>query len=84
MNKHQNKNRIADHPFYQKIFRKLLGKHHTKHHRVCVGLVVMAIGVCIAKCANFFGAWYMEYTVDGAGYFIHAVGATPLLELLND
>lgn len=80
MNRHSNRQKLVHNPTYKKIFTALLGKQHTRGHRICVGVVVMAVGVCTAKSAHYFEAWYTEYTIDGIGYMIHAIGCTPILE----
>lgn len=80
MNKHQNKGRLAHHPIYKKVFIFLLGKHHTRGHRVVAGFVVMAVGVCIAKQAHHCESWYSEYSIDLVGYLLHGIGATPIVE----
>lgn len=82
MNNHKNKQklRLVHHPVYKQVFTRLLGKHHTKRHRLLVGFVVMAIGVCVAKQGHHFEHWTAEYSIDLIGYLIHGIGATPLLE----
>jgi hypothetical protein len=63
--------RICDH---------MMGREHSRHHRIGVGVGVMTTGVLIAKSAAIVHFPLAHVVLDGIGYMIHAAGATPLLE----
>lgn len=60
--------------------RLVLGHQHKPIHRMGAGIVVMTIGVAVAKAAPAVGI--LHYGMDIAGYFIHAVGGVPFLDWL--
>lgn len=67
----------------REICHKLIGPQHSTGQRIIVGSVIMCGGVVIAK----FGAHFppdaiLHYVMDVAGYFIHGLGAVPLIEWL--
>ena len=57
-----------------------IGREHKPHHRMIAGIVVMSIGVSIAKASSYFDAHFMHYLLDGVGYGIHGIGLTPFIE----
>lgn len=59
-----------------------LGQEHSPKHRMCAGIVVMIVGVAIAKSANVFHVEVLHYTLDLCGYAVHGLGATPFIEYL--
>jgi hypothetical protein len=63
---------ISDHLFNEKA--------HTGIHRRCYGLVVMAMGVGLAK--GFASHHELHFLADMVGYGVHGVGAAPFIELL--
>lgn len=65
----------------REICHHLIGTHHKPSHRMICGTLVMAAGVAIAHTAPGF-PHYMAMAVDGIGYGIHALGATPFIEAL--
>lgn len=61
----------------------LIGENHPTHHRMFCGMIIMVIGVCVAR----FGGHYIHIEViaifaDLTGYGIHALGATPFIEVV--
>lgn len=75
------------------ICNHTIGKNHSYTHRMRCGVLVMMIGVAISKSAAHIPhtstIWIMKiiffvshYAVDAVGYFIHGVGALPIVEKL--
>lgn len=60
----------------------LLNHDHTHAHRMVVGVMVMSVGVCIAKAAGHHEIELVAYLGDGIGYGIHGLGLTPFVEYL--
>lgn len=58
-----------------------LGHDHHISHRMIVGLMVMAVGVIIAKAGHHYPG-FIAHASDLIGFFIHALGAVPYLEWL--
>ena len=64
------------------ICTHLVGHHHTFAHRLLTGVVLMAVGVFIAK---YFGHHPNEVVAaigDGVGYGLHGLGLTPIVEAM--
>jgi len=60
----------------------LLNHDHTHAHRMAVGVMVMTVGVFIAKAAGHHEIEIVAYLGDGIGYAIHGLGLTPFVEYL--
>lgn len=60
----------------------LLGNKQKPRHRITVGVFIMFIGVCIAKTTTEYFAVHL--LCDMTGYFLHGIGAIPLLEKLAE
>lgn len=58
----------------------LLGETHSMNHRMGAGLLVMAMGVGIAKFTAGFHVIVVHFCGDMLGYFIHAIGTIPFAE----
>lgn len=48
---------------------------------MCVGLIIMPIGVFISKC--FADIHIAHFICDMIGYAIHGMGAMPFLEIIS-
>lgn len=59
-----------------------LGHNHSHGHRMLAGLVVMAVGVAIAKAGAEYNAFAVHYVTDAVGFAVHGLGAVPFLEWL--
>jgi len=66
----------------REVCHHLIGEHHKPSHRMVCGLVVMGVGVGIAKSAGFFESHAIHFTLDMVGYAVHGLGCTPYIELL--
>lgn len=66
------------------VCHMLLGHQAKPPHRMAVGVIVMGIGVMIAKAAMYVHFQALEMLIDGSGYAIHALGTTPFIEWLAD
>lgn len=66
------------------VCHMLLGHHAKPSHRMAVGVIVMSVGVVIAKAAAGIHYEILSLMVDGCGYAIHALGTTPFIEWLAD
>ena len=62
------------------ICEHIMGKEHTHAHRIIVGIVIMFLGVITSKLGT--ASVILHYIADCAGYFIHGVGAIPIVEYL--
>jgi hypothetical protein len=60
----------------------LFGHNHKHCHRMAAGVVVMGIGVTVAKFAGHVEYQAIAFIGDGVGYAIHGLGLTPFLEFL--
>lgn len=58
----------------------LFSKQHTETHRMCVGVVFIAVGVAISKIETTIHA--VHFLLDGIGYGIHGIGVTPFIDKL--
>jgi len=56
-------------------------KNHSHVHRMCVGLIIMPIGVFISKC--FADIHVAHFLCDIVGYAIHGVGLVPFIEVIT-
>ncbi len=66
------------------ICNHVLGENHTKAHRMGAGMIVMVIGVTVAKsCANIHFL-NLHFIADLIGYGIHGLGLTPFIEHLAE
>lgn len=67
------------------ICRSLIGRTHQPHHRMAVGVVIMATGVVIAQGSHLVELFIFRAAFDLVGYGVHGLGAVPFLEwLLED
>lgn len=64
----------------KKICNQLLGNEHHVAQRIGLGLVIMAVGVVLAKASSGCNSEFLEYTGDCVGYGLHGVGLTPIIE----
>lgn len=60
--------------------KHLFGEEHTINHRIGIGIVVMIVGVCIAKTGHFISNSVGQYAVDLIGYGVHGTGLAPILD----
>ena len=61
----------------------LFDDKHTMGHRMLVGLLVMVVGVIVAKSGHIVSHnTLIIYGADVMGYGIHGVGASPYIEHL--
>lgn len=66
--------------FPQWLCHATIGREHKTHHRMIAGVVVMAVGVSIAKASGQFESHWVHYVLDGLGYGIHGIGLAPFIE----
>ncbi len=66
------------------ICRSMFGKNHSAMHRICVGLVVAATGVVLAKWLGHSHNEYVSHFGDFGGYALHGLGLTPLVEKISE
>jgi hypothetical protein len=59
-----------------------LGRSHSHAHRITVGVIIMAIGVWIAK--QFHYDPMLHYICDLSGYGLHGIGLTPIIEWMAE
>jgi hypothetical protein len=64
------------------ICNSLAGKHHTFIHRACVGVLIMAIGVLIAKTIGHHPVQFVAIFGDMVGYGIHGLGLMPFVDAI--
>ncbi len=62
----------------------LLGHDHKPAHRMTVGIVVMSVGVFIAKASHGIHFEVLAMAVDCVGYGVHGLGLTPFIEWLSE
>ncbi len=62
----------------------LLGEQHSARYRMGAGVVVMAIGVSIAKVFGHVTMPVVAYGADAIGFGIHALGMVPFIEHLME
>lgn len=58
----------------------VLNKKHTKVHRISAGMVLMVIGVIIAKASGAVSITIIHIIGDAIGYGLHGIGITPIIE----
>lgn len=61
------------------ILKHLLGDNHTDKHRKCVGIVIMASGVCLVKATMAIDSFTLHIIGDVVGYAIHGIGLIPFV-----
>ncbi len=66
----------------RKLADNLVGKDHSFRHRFVFGLIMMAIGVTIAKHAGHSHNEFVAFAGDGIGYLVHGLGTMPIAEAL--
>lgn len=66
-----------------RVAHAAFGHTATRKHRMAAGLVVMAVGVTVAKLGSEVHAFHLHFFFDGVGYLIHAIGGIPFLELFE-
>lgn len=66
------------------ICNHLIGHDHSKGHRMVAGVVVMGIGVAIAKSGGEIHLFMIHYVADMVGYLVHGIGCLPFVEHLLD
>lgn len=64
------------------ISNHIFGAAHTESHRIFSGIIVMLIGVVIAKIEIHTNA--LHYMFDGTGYLLHAIGTFPIIEYIKN
>lgn len=58
-----------------------IGKHHTVKHRMLAGLIIMVVGVAVAKgLPILLHSGWLHFLADLLGYGIHGLGLTPFIE----
>jgi len=62
------------------VCNHLVGKEHSKRHRMIVGVVLMVVGVAVAKHAGHSDVFLVAFGGDGLGYALHGLGLTPFVE----
>lgn len=62
------------------LCRHLVGPDHATHHHMIVGVVVMAVGVGIAKSVEYIHLPGSHFAFDMVGYAVHGLGLTPFVE----
>jgi uncharacterized protein YcfJ len=62
------------------ICNHLVGRHHTFTHRLITGVIVMVVGVLIAKHFGHSSNQLVAIIGDAIGYGLHGLGLTPLVE----
>ncbi len=62
----------------------LVGKHHTVRHRMITGVIIMVIGVAIAKVVGHSPYAMLAGIGDGVGYALHGLGLMPFAEHLSE
>lgn len=60
----------------------LIGEEHTPIHRISVGVVIMVVGVGVAKGSMAIDYAFVHFFGDMLGYFLHGVGAIPIVDKL--
>lgn len=66
----------------RKICNHIIGKEHKEHHRITVGLVVMIVGVVIAK-APISGVFVVHVILETGGFLLHCIGAIPIVQRIE-
>ncbi len=56
----------------------ILGENHHPFHRISIGVIIMIIGVSIAKIHS--PITIVTILIDGTGYTLHGIGAIPIIE----
>lgn len=64
------------------VAKTLFGPKHKFQHRACIGVIVMAFGVTIAKTAGHMEPLALAVIGDMIGYGVHGLGLVPFLEKL--
>lgn len=60
----------------------LVGENHTFKHRAGVGIIVMLLGVLIAKTFGHHEIQAVAVIADAVGYGLHGVGLIPFAEAI--
>jgi hypothetical protein len=60
----------------------LLGEQHSVRYRMGAGVVVMALGVTLAKTVGHVANPLIAYSADAIGFGIHALGMVPFIDHL--
>jgi len=68
----------------QLLCDQMFGEQHTHRHRMTVGVLVMCVGISIAKGSTFFEYEIVRLLGDGLGYLIHGLGGVPFADFLMD
>jgi hypothetical protein len=66
----------------RKLCQFALGHDHSARHRLGAGLVIMGVGVFIAKVGGDVHVYGLHYVLDLAGYLVHGIGAVPFVDYL--
>lgn len=66
------------------VFDSLLSKKYTHFHRMTTGVMVMIVGVAVAKVAGHSPNLLYAGIGDMLGYAIHGVGLTPFAVFLSE
>lgn len=63
----------------------LIGKHHTAQHRMVAGIIIMMVGVGVAKgLPALLPSGLVHFVADLLGYGVHGLGLTPFIEAATD
>lgn len=64
------------------ICDSLVGEHHTFRHRAMIGVLVMLVGVMIAKSLGHSSYHIVAVVGDAIGYGLHGIGLIPFAEAI--
>lgn len=62
------------------ICNHLVGKEHTKNHRIFTGIILMIFGVGLTVIAKSFASSIIHFIGDAIGYLLHGLGGYPIVE----
>jgi hypothetical protein len=63
------------------VMEHLTADHFSLHHRMNVGVVVMFVGIFVAKFGHFIHpSTIILFIADGIGYMLHGAGCIPFVE----
>lgn len=62
----------------------LLGEDHSVRYRMGAGVVIMAVGVTLAKTVGHIPHWLIGGIGDAVGYGLHGLGLVPFIDHLAE
>jgi hypothetical protein len=65
------------------VWDHLIGERFPHRHKMTVGVVVMIVGVGMAKIGHILGGALTEYSFETLGFMLHGAGCTPYYEFLQ-